>query len=293
MLLSSLLFGSAILVRPIGQFAVVAPSMIPLAFAGVPWRKRIGLVALVVSIPAIVVAGWSLRNYRLSGVASLSTIGAINFFYYRAGGTLAYASHVEWEEELQKLTPPDRRASLTKQAIKIIAHHPEAFAEMTTWSFLYLCFVPDRTPLSHLLGVQQSFPLDEPGSMRAREALDALYISPSKALRSIYRSEFYSSATLLGLTIFQILWLLALWIGVIVGLRFIEHRSYEGLCAMFCTATAFGLILLASGPEAVARFRIPAVPFLAVLGGIGWSRLRMHGFNRSVVCSRGSDSTTL
>jgi hypothetical protein len=160
--LSSILFGAAILVRPIGQFAVLAPAMIPLAFAGVSWPRRIGYVALIVSIPAMVVAGWSARNYRVSGVASFSTIGAINFFYYRAGGTLAYASHVGWEAELKKLTPPDKRAGFTRQAIKIIAHHPVAFVEMTTWTLLYLCFVPDRAPLSHLLGVQQSFPIVEP-----------------------------------------------------------------------------------------------------------------------------------
>jgi 4-amino-4-deoxy-L-arabinose transferase-like glycosyltransferase len=113
-LLSSLLLGFAILVRPIGQLAVAVPSMIPLAFAGTPRLKRIGFVALVVSIPVIVVAGWSLRNYRLSGVAAFSTVSALNLFYYRAGGTLAYASHVGWLAELHNLTPPDRQTSLTK-----------------------------------------------------------------------------------------------------------------------------------------------------------------------------------
>jgi hypothetical protein len=78
---------------------------------------------------------------------------------------------------------------------------------------------------------------------------------------------------LLALTVFQLLWLLVLWSGAAVGLRFAGLHSYQGWCVLFCAASAFALLLLASGPEAVARFRIPAVPLVAVIAAVGWTSI--------------------
>lgn len=37
---------------------------------------------------------------------------------------------------------------------------------------------------------------------------------------------------------------------------------------------AMATMILAAGAEAYARFRVPAMPFLTMLAGIGWSRGR-------------------
>jgi len=285
--LSSTTFGGAAIVRPVAEFALAVPALIPLAFAGVSWVKRIGFVALVILVPALVIGGWSLRNYRVTGVSYFSPVGAINLYYYRAAPTLAYAMHRRSGVELSHDS-----TDLSSQALRIIAHHPVAFARMTAWSFLYLCFVPDVGPLMHLLGISRSFPVEPSGgedagharpsgSSRALAALYAFSTSPRKTLLSIYRTEFASSPTIVWLTAFQLLMSLILWVGVIAGLRLLSLRSYKGLCLLFCLATPLMLLLLASGTDSHDRHRIAALPLLAIVSGIGWvdacARIRRIG----------------
>src|SRR5690349_13484033 len=216
--LASLLFGYAIFVRPIGLVAVPVAAMIPLLAMRAGWPKRIAFFGTVVAVSFIVVAGWSLRNRAVTGAAAFSTIGSRNFFYYRAGGTLAYAHGVGWEAALHKLQAP-AFANLNGSALRIIMAHPVAFAEMTAWSLLYLCVVPDRGPLSNLLGVQRSFSVEDPGSMRVKSALERIGEAPRAAIRSIFRVEFDSSMTLVLLITFQLATAAFLWTGVAFALR--------------------------------------------------------------------------
>jgi hypothetical protein len=274
--LASLLFGYAILVRPIGLVAVPAAAMIPLLAMRVGWRKGIAFFAIVAAVSFVVVAGWSLRNRAVTGTAAFSTIGPRNFFYYRAGGTLAYAHGVGWEAELHKLPAP-AFANLNGDALRIIMAHPVAFAEMTAWSLLYLCVVPDRGPLSHLLGVQRSFLVEDPGSMRVKSALERMAEAPGAAIRSIFRVEFDSSTALVLLITFQLAPAVFLWTGVALALRHWQGGSYEDTCLVSLAGSAFVLLIIASGPEATARFRVPAMALLAMIAGVGWLGRREGG----------------
>jgi hypothetical protein len=274
--LASLLFGYAIFVRPIGLFAVPAAAMIPLFAMRVGRSKKIACFATIIAVSFVVVAGWSLRNRALTGSTAYSTIGSRNLFYYRAGGTLAYAHGIGWEAELRKLQAP-AFANLNGYALRIITAHPIAFAEMTAWSLLYLCVVPDRGPLSHLLGVQQSFLVEDPGSMRVKSALERMGEAPSAAIRSIFREEFDSSMTLVLLITFQLATAAFLWTGVALALRHWQRGSYEDMCLVSLAGSAFVLLIIASGPEATARFRVPAMALLAMIAGVGWLGRRADG----------------
>jgi hypothetical protein len=272
--LASLLFGYAIFVRPIGLVAVPVAAMIPLLAMRAGWSKRIAFFGTVVAVSFVVVAGWSLRNRAVTGTAAFSTIGPRNFFYYRAGGTLAYAHGIGWEAELHRLPAP-AFANLNGDALRIIMAHPVAFAEMTAWSLLYLCVVPDRGPLSHLLGVQRSFSVEDPGSMRVKLALERM--GPGAAIRSIFSTEFDSSMTLVLLITFQLATAAFLWTGVALALRHWQRGSYEGTCLVSLAGSAFVLLIIASGPEATARFRVPAMALLAMIAGVGWLGRREGG----------------
>jgi hypothetical protein len=274
--LASLLFGYAIFVRPIGLVAVPVAAMIPLLAMRAGWLKRIAFFGTVVAVSFVVVAGWSLRNRAVTGTAAFSTIGSRNFFYYRAGGTLAYAHGIGWEAELHKLPAP-AFANLNGYALRIIMAHPVAFAEMTAWSLLYLCVVPDRGPLSHLLGVQRSFSVEDPGSMRMKSALERMGEAPGAAIRSIFRTEFDSSITLVLLITFQLVTAAFLWTGAALALRHWQRGSYEGTCLVSLAGSAFVLLIIASGPEATARFRVPAMALLAMIAGVGWLGRREGG----------------
>jgi hypothetical protein len=274
--LASMLFGYVIFVRPIGLIAVPVAAMIPLLAMRVGWSKRIAFFGTVVAVSFVVVAGWSLRNRAVTGTAEFSTIGSRNFFYYRAGGTLAYAHGIGWEAELHKLQPP-ASASLNGYALRIIMAHPVAFTEMTAWSLLYLCVVPDRGPLSHLLGVQRSFLVEDPGSMRVKSALERMGEAPRTTIRSIFRAEFDSSMALVLLITFQLATAVFLWTGVTLALWHWQRGSYEDMCLVSLAGSAFVLLIIASGPEATARFRVPAMALLAMTAGVGWFGRREGG----------------
>jgi 4-amino-4-deoxy-L-arabinose transferase-like glycosyltransferase len=272
LLAASALLSCAFLTRPIGAFGLAVPAILVLLTGSDSWPHRLGLQLVLLALPLLTIAGWSIRNRDVSGIATPSSIGASNFFYYRAGGTIAFSSGSPWLGATRQLGSPPM-SELTADAFVIIAHHPVAFAEMTAWSLLFVAVAPVRTPLNHILGVQQSFPVQDPGSIRLRGALASFAASPRATLIAVYRHEFEASPALAALTVLQIVAVILLWLGVIAGLSFASIRSYRGSCILIFAASAMVLMLLASGPEGTARLRIPALPFLAMLAGLGWMRL--------------------
>jgi hypothetical protein len=265
---ASALLALALLTRPIGEFGLIVPALLVLLMGRGSWPQKIGLQMLLLSLPGLALVGWSLRNDMVAGLAAPSSIAATNLFYYRAGGTLAFSSGSGWLNEL-KTMGSQPRGELTSDAFSIIVHHPVAFAAMTAWSFGYLTVVPVLTPLSHILGLRNAFVVQDPGSIRLRDSIARIMTSPRVAFAAIYRNELDSSPVITILVIGQLLLLFCLWIGFAYGLSFASLASYQGRCVLIVAATAFLLLLLASGPEATARMRIPAMPFLAIVAGIG------------------------
>jgi hypothetical protein len=272
LMFASFLLAYAVLTRPIGEFGLVAPAVLVLGVAGGPFVRRLGFQALLISVPLITIVVWSVRNYKVAGIATTSSVTGMNLFFYRAGGALTFASGRHWLDAVNRMErePLDR---LTPAALAIIAQHPVAFTKMTAWSLFFVSFAPVRTPLAHLLGRQRTFEPEDPGSIRLRSALSFLRASPGAALRSVYKHEFFSSPMMLGLTIFQILSAMILWVGVLASLSLASRRTHKGALILICAAAGFVLLLLASGPEGTARLRVPALPFLAILAGVGWAKL--------------------
>jgi hypothetical protein len=187
-------------------------------------------------------------------------------------------------------------SQLTTDAFLIIERHPIAFAAMTTWSLFFLALTPVRTPLKHVLGLQQKFIVQEPGSIRLRDALAHISTDPRNALGAIFRNEFDGSFAIAGLVIIQVLLSIVLWLGVFAGLTAASTSSYRGKCILIILGAAFLLLLLASGPEATARMRIPALPFLAIVAGIGLERIAVGlGSSRRMISTSvriGDEATT-
>jgi hypothetical protein len=268
---ASALLSFGLLTRPIGEFSLAVPAIMVILVSSDSWSRRLALQVLLIALPLLTIVGWSIRNRAVSGVAAPSSVGASNLFYYRAGGTMAFSSGSGWFGAIRRLGSRPQ-AELTADAFRIIVHHPLAFTEMTAWSLLFVALAPVRTPLNHLLGVQRYFPVQDPGSIRLRAALHTLATSPRTTLIAIYHNEFAASPTIVLLTGLQFLSVILLWLGVIAGLRFASTRSYRGACVVVLAASALLLMLLAAGPEGTARLRIPALPFLSMIAGIGWTR---------------------
>ena len=147
---------------------------------------------------------------------------------------------------------------LSAQAARIILHRPLAFIGMTLWSFFYLCWVPIRAPLAQVLGSAWAWQITEAGSVRVEVLLRQLRAGNFLALRSIFAQEFNSTVILASLAGAQLLMIGFIWIGVIFAVkRHASVRSQLGLCVLLTFATAIITLLLASGPEAYARYRVP------------------------------------
>jgi hypothetical protein len=267
---ASVMFGLALLVRPIAEWMMPLVILALLLSGGTSWWKRVLLAGLVATGPVIFGTAWILRNYSVAGIATISTIGAVNLFYYRALGTLAFVSQAQLSKALIA-THPQSHSDLTVRAVRIILQHPFAFTAMTLWSFFYLCWVSVRASLAQVLGINSTWRILNPGSVRIEGLARNLWAGNSTALGGIFAQEFQSSFALVSLVIVQLLMIGFTWAGVMLALKkCLRRRSQLGSCVLFAFAAALLLLLLAAGPEAVPRFRVPAMPLLAFLAGVGW-----------------------
>jgi len=99
--LSSLLTPLAALVRPIGIF-LTAPFIASLALQAlwkqVSWKKFLGVSAIMVAIFAVAIAPWVYRNYVVFGLPYLSSITAVQLYFYDAPAIYAESKDIGYEK---------------------------------------------------------------------------------------------------------------------------------------------------------------------------------------------------
>lgn len=216
------LIGFAPLVRPIA-IAVTLPLI---AIAAM--RSR-AIIALSFAFPALIVPSlWVARNYRVAGVANVSTVGEANLLYWRAAGALAMSELPGFVVGFDE-TAYQRRFFAIQYAMRgkrldaraIIAAHPIACARSAINGDLHLLFDP-APDLPLRLGLPE------------RELL----LGQLFLLRVV------------------------LVIAALVGLARLWRADRP--LALLCGAMILYFLALSAGPEAnflSIRFRAPIVPF--------------------------------
>jgi hypothetical protein len=267
--LASAMLGLALIVRPIAEFIIPLAIAGPVLGIGIRRVKKASMALVIAAGPVLCGTAWIFRNHLVAGTNVLSTIGGLNLFYYRAVGTLAVASHTAWSEALGR-TQRSPNQSLAIEGLRIIIHHPFAFTAMTIWSLLYVSWVPDRAPLAHFLGVIPNTHTSDPGSIRIEALARQLWTGHFAGFGALCANELHSSTVLTLLVAFQLMMMGFVWAGAILAFKRYRRRSPPARCILFALAVAFLILLPASGPEATARFRTPAIPLLALLAGVGW-----------------------
>lgn len=263
---AGLSLGAAILVRPIG---ILLPFLALLPFvASTPSRLKaqLHLAVIIIFIPAAVGVGWAARNYYRTGMWTLSTISAYNLYFFRAGGVIWFSEGGDFRQ-IQKtlernldLAPSQSPRNIDAQmdhlmvarSLKIISAHPFQFIRMSLISLLWLAIVPDRANLLTVMSTHDaSIPFTPAGALANR-------------IKTALRSP-----TITALLSFQLASILVIWIGVARALLSPGARRGELIVLVFIALT---MLALASGSEAQARLRTPAIPFLAIAAGAGWFR---------------------
>jgi hypothetical protein len=254
------MLGLAVLVRPVGEMLIPLIA-IPLCTVG-DWRRA----AMALSLPLLIVACWAIRNDRVAGVFTFTVEGPMNLYLYTAPAVIARHDGISEDDAWSSF---DRELhAQTRAAGEAGARWPAVYGnEPTVWT---LESDPSLATfmLSKSMSVIAAHPLDT--AAITVEGLLRLAFAPY-ALQSGWRGFVIDQRAFAALrfvsTAFQCVVLIALWLGVLLALV----DAPRDLERWILLAAAI-LLLLPAAPytEMVAiRYRSPAIPFLAVLAGIG------------------------
>jgi hypothetical protein len=275
-IIAGIVAGFAVLVRPIG---IVLPVLLPIPFLAartLDRRYRYTAAALAFALSALIVGGWSARNYYVARYPGLSTVGAINIYYYRAADIVArqensllaatrasfgarlgvpyeliYSAGVQSSELVRRMN---------QMGLAVIRAHPVEAAAMMLQGSAYLALSPMRSPLARTIGTAGSYQGD---------GLNAGALSAGRvgsAFRAILRSPALSV-----LVLFQVLLTVVLWGGIAAAIvRCVRAQTEYRLWVAYLMVSGMLMIVLAAGGEADVRFRAPIVPLLAVVAALGY-----------------------
>ena len=246
-LAAGLFLGTATLVKPIGQVVVLA---FLLGWVSQEKRRATGLLFLLSYLACV--TPWMIRNYQHHGLATLSTIGTVNLYFYVgeasanpqlvtdfSGSNLNNeVTRISNEWSSRPMTPVERKRTMEQETLSLIEHHWPTVAYQAVVGFSRTCFGPGS------ITVATSMP-----QAPSRMAKDLLVVLP-------------------------LLEILALWFLAVVGaFRFDSASNTTRPVRVMLVGSVILLVLPASAPLGQSRFRVPAVPALAILGAIGGTTL--------------------
>ena len=246
-LASGLLLGVATLTRPVSLYLSILMAIGYLILERKRLRQAVAVVLSFLIGFGLITGGWIVRNDVMGGVATISTVEAYNVLYYRAEGALA---------EGQNLPLSKARSDVSNQLRAKLPPHPTP-AQV------------DRAEES--LG--RTIILNNPVGY-AKEVLKGggrLVLGPGgdafvEATAGHAKDE---------VDAYGDLYLAVLYTLVVVGLwsAWRGHRLRNCLLPLI---VIFYLAIVSSGLEAYSRFRVPIMPFLALLAGAGATAIVGH-----------------
>ncbi|MFZ0247134.1 hypothetical protein [Candidatus Binatus sp.] len=259
---AAVMLAAAAMIRPTGiLLPLFAPIPFLISFRRTNWLRASIFMVLAFVIAISTILAWIARNRAVAGVSAMDTDSAGILYYYDAAGVLSYATHrnfFEVEADLRRRSEETHVLStggILRDSLEIFVQHPIATAVVIGRGLIYVAMVPARNELNELIGPKNGGPLKVPPSsdvlVRVRQVLH--------------------SPTLTALVLVQLLLIGFIWLGVARALLRNDWMS-KRQTALLLIPLAIALIMLgcAAGPDAHSRFRVPAIPFLAMLAGIGW-----------------------
>lgn len=249
--------------------------------------RAFALALLAVALGTAPVGAWLIRNRIVSGGWVLTTIGATNVLEYRGAAADASGRGLSWLERREQLRrqygdddrrrPPVAARELAgrkmRAGLELMARNKLAVAKQTGRALVVMGLLPGAGAVTRATGIHEG----GTGLYGALVQLDTAAIQ--RALDRLGGSLWGILAVVLVTGVAHGLVLLLVGYGLPQS-----ARSPAGLAMILVIAT---LLLPASGPEAEPRFRVPAMPFVAILAGIGLARA-----GRSRALPSGSERAT-
>ena len=260
-LAAGVIAGVAALVRPVALLLGV-PLVLAIWIAGT--RAARGRVATAIVVASLAVSGtWIGRNYLQTGVATFSSISAVNMLLFRAAGTLAIRDPGGIDANIQK-----RQAELEDAACRA--------AEARFGRDCKSVPISLRATLYDSLALPIIFADPIATAMLAGRAFVMIMFGGGANLLAVMTGIPESSARIVALGYTVPLAALAL-----VGLSY--WWRVDRLAATMMLLTVLYFVVMSLGAEAYSRFRVPILPLYAVLAGGGAAALaeRWRGVSAS------------
>jgi 4-amino-4-deoxy-L-arabinose transferase-like glycosyltransferase len=251
--------GAASLIKPISQLVVFA---FLLGWAAQKKHRATGLIFLLSYV--VCVAPWMCRNRQQHGLATLSAIGTVDLYFY-VGEASAHPKSItdfsgsELNDEVARinnewarlpLTSVERKRVMQQKALSLIAQHWQTVGYQSAVGFLRTSFGT--------------------GSITVAESMAT---RPSRTAKAL-------------LTVLPLIEVLTLWVLAVLGAYHSNPASNVPFAIRIMLVACIAVVILpGSATLGQSRFRVPAIPALAILGAVGGASLRERRWP--------SDQTTL
>lgn len=268
LVLSAGLLGLAILCRPIAILLPVVLAGTLLVGTDLKARSVAGQLCLFGITTILVVTPWIWHNARGIGVRTLSSVSSVNLLFYYAARVEADLRDIpdqlartelnrQLVERLRQQGSPDIEANRTRastaMAMSIIREHPLRFVLLNLRSDLR-SLIPDLATPGDIVGLKTG----EKGTMAVfrRQGVRA-------AVAHFLRDQSWFIWVVLTLATLLFVALMSALLGAWLLLR--ARAWYPALMLLLPSA----YLLLMPGAAATARFKVPALPYLSILAGVG------------------------
>jgi len=280
---SAVMFALTSLTRPISQYLTFA--LIPLFFLSterVEWRSAWKNFLLFLVINLTITYSWAYRNYYEADIWTLSAIGDKNLLYYRASDVLAEERNINEQEakselvqsiqaevNTHNLTAAEEIHLMRTQAMEIFRKYPMTTLKVHAIGFVKVFANPGFNLFCIMLD-------NDPVSLDASKNIMGCESSKQGGIIKQTKEKIAEMTWLeILVSILEILLLAAMYLGTALGSwNLLQAKQWYLLYFLLVPIAYFSI--LSAGGESVSRFRIPIIPFLAILAGIGFSRFYLR-----------------
>ncbi len=282
---TSLLTGLVTLCRPIAMAFGLVSLVILLVFnKGAALLKRIGHVAIyVILLMALFIAPWTFRNAQVVGVKTITTESDLYWVWSAAminadlRGISVDEAKVEMDATISQalaergLEPTEANLYAVRNEVckEIIFANPVRFLYLTV-RYDLRSFLPGMGYAVKFLGLSQG-------------STEGIKVMQSQGLIGVINNYFGGQALSSLIFVPFVILLAATYIGAVTGVvDFIRKRNWLTLAVLLLPAC---YLLGITGYSANSRYRVPVMPFFALLAGAGlillWNYARPRLAKRS------------
>ena len=266
--IAAVLMGLCVVIRPEAVYFPALPALAWLFSKGVNWLRRFGFAGMFLAIYLLAVLPWVVRNDRVLGIPTISTIANYNLLYYNAASLEANVRNIS-EAEI-RLQYPQRIAEALKEngwtdteaneyrvegilGRQMILSHPFRYVYVHLRADLN-GLLPDVTGPTEILGLTTG-------------GKGTLSVLNHSGILAAIQNYYGSSLWVLGLTIPIILLLAMVYLLDLFGLAGVIRQRLWLVGFVLLAPSAYYLLL--PGAASLPRFRVPVMPYLCLMAAMG------------------------